>query len=82
MNIRSARWLVILLLVLTAGLILLGTAIGSSGLEGLHRVWLDADADPAARAMAQRIVLEIRLPRLVDSGVARVELSEALCHRA
>lgn len=70
MNIRSARWLALLLLLLTAILVAFGTAVGSSGLESLHRLWFDADADPAARAMAQQIVLEIRLPRTLGAWMA------------
>ncbi len=54
-SLRSPRWLAAGLLVLTAALLLLGSAVGSTGLESLW-AWRDD-------AVARQIIAEIRLPR-------------------
>ncbi|MBP6305310.1 MAG: iron ABC transporter permease [Giesbergeria sp.] len=58
------------LLLLSLALWLLGTGVGSTGLENLWpALWGQGD-DPAAQAMAQQIVWEIRLPRTLGAWCA------------
>ncbi|MDO9293492.1 MAG: iron ABC transporter permease, partial [Hydrogenophaga sp.] len=61
MNARRASWLVVGLLVTALALAALGVCVGSAGFENLIGPLLNPDADPAATAMAQQIVWEIRL---------------------
>ncbi len=58
--------LVLLSLALTA----LGVCVGSTGFENLIGPLLNPDMDPAATAMAQQIVGEIRLPRTLGAWTA------------
>ncbi|WP_049871255.1 FecCD family ABC transporter permease [Ramlibacter tataouinensis] len=55
---------------LSAGLLVLGTGIGSAGFEGMLAPLLDPAADPAQAAMARQIVWEIRLPRTLGAWLA------------
>ena len=62
--------LALVLLLLAVVLWLLGTGVGSTGLENLWpALWGQGD-DPAAKAMAQQIVWEIRLPRTLGAWCA------------
>ena len=55
-------------LLLTAlALAALGVSVGSAGFENLIGPLLNPEADPAATAMAQQIVWEIRLPRTLGA---------------
>jgi iron complex transport system permease protein len=67
-----ARWLALGLLLLSALLVPLGTAVGSLGLENLWPVlWgQGGDADPAVRAMVWQIIWDIRLPRTLGAWCA------------
>lgn len=67
MNARRASWLVVGLLVAALALAALGVCVGSAGFENLIGPLLNPDADPAATAMAQQIVWEIRLPRTLGA---------------
>ncbi len=70
---RSAsrgRWLALVLTALALALLLLGTAVGSMGLENLWPALWHPQADPAAHAMAQQIVWDIRLPRTLGAWCA------------
>ena len=64
------RWLALLLAVLALALLVLGTAVGSMGLENLWPALWHPQADPAAHAMAQQIIWEIRLPRTLGAWCA------------
>ena len=58
------------LLLLSLALWLLGTGVGSTGLENLWpALWGQSD-DPSAKAMAQQIVWDIRLPRTLGAWCA------------
>jgi iron complex transport system permease protein len=70
MNARRASWLIVALLVAAIGLAVLGVCVGSAGFENLVGPLLDPQADPAAAAMAQQIVWEIRLPRTLGAWAA------------
>ncbi|NWF48901.1 iron ABC transporter permease [Hydrogenophaga sp. D2P1] len=67
MNARRASWLVVGLLLTALALAALGVCVGSAGFENLIGPLLNPDADPAATAMAQQIVWEIRLPRTLGA---------------
>jgi iron complex transport system permease protein len=70
---QRSRWLAALLLLASALLVALGTAVGSVGLESLWpALWGDAAGagDPSARAIAWQIVWDIRLPRTVGAWCA------------
>lgn len=67
MNSRRASWLVAALLLVALALAALGVCVGSAGFENLVGPLLDPQADPAAAAMAQQIVWEIRLPRTLGA---------------
>ena len=73
---RSARRapggaaLALVLLLLALVLWLLGTGVGSTGLESLWPALWGQGSDPAAHAMAQQIVWEIRLPRTLGAWCA------------
>ncbi|MBQ0919165.1 iron ABC transporter permease [Hydrogenophaga aromaticivorans] len=67
MNARRASWLVVGLLVTALALAALGVCVGSAGFENLIGPLLNPEADPAATAMAQQIVWEIRLPRTLGA---------------
>ncbi|MDO9029057.1 MAG: iron ABC transporter permease [Hydrogenophaga sp.] len=67
MNARRASWLVAGLLLTALALAALGVCVGSAGFENLIGPLLNPDADPAATAMAQQIVWEIRLPRTLGA---------------
>ena len=73
---RSARRapggaaLALVLLLLALVLWLLGTGVGSTGLESLWPALWGQGSDPAAHAMAQQIVREIRLPRTLGAWCA------------
>ncbi|MFN7855860.1 MAG: FecCD family ABC transporter permease, partial [Acidovorax sp.] len=70
---QRGRWLAALLLLASALLVALGTAVGSVGLESLWPALWGSDtrpADPAARALAWQIVWDIRLPRTVGAWCA------------
>ncbi len=70
--VRSARGglLALALLLLALVLWLLGTAIGSTGLENLWPALWGQGGDPATHAMAQQIVWDIRLPRTLGAWTA------------
>ena len=70
MNARRASWLVGGLLLLALGLAVLGVSVGSAGFENLIGPLMRPDADPAATAMAQQIVWDIRLPRTLGAWAA------------
>lgn len=70
MNARRAAWLVAALLLAALALAVLGICVGSAGFENLVGPLLDPQADPAAAAMAQQIVWEIRLPRTLGAWAA------------
>ena len=62
--------LALVLLLLALALWLLGTGVGSTGLENLWpALWGQGD-DPAAKVMAQQIVWDIRLPRTLGAWCA------------
>ncbi len=61
-NRRRARWLLLALLVVSALLLAVGGAVGSTGFESLRNL----SDDPVAR----QIVMEIRLPRTVGAWLA------------
>jgi len=63
-------WLLAALLVLALVLMVLGIGVGSTGFENLLHPLLNPQADPSATAMAQQIVLEIRLPRTLGAWAA------------
>ena len=62
MTRMSGRWLALVLLLLSAGLMLLGTGVGSTGLDSLAALQRDPQA--------WQIVWEIRLPRSVGAWLA------------
>nr|WP_247655678.1 iron ABC transporter permease [Hydrogenophaga aromaticivorans] len=59
--------MVVGLLVTALALAALGVCVGSAGFENLIGPLLNPEADPAATAMAQQIVWEIRLPRTLGA---------------
>ncbi|NMM89034.1 ABC transporter permease, partial [Rhodococcus sp. SRB_17] len=63
-------WLALGLLLVSLLLVLLGTGVGSTGLENLWPALWGHDAEPSVRAMAQQIVWEIRLPRTLGAWMA------------
>jgi len=63
-------WLAGALALAGLALVLLGTGVGSMGLENLWPALMDAQADPAAHAMALQIVWDIRLPRTIGAWAA------------
>ena len=63
-------WLAVGLALVGLALVLLGTGVGSMGLENLWPALMDAQADPAAHAMALQIVWDIRLPRTIGAWAA------------
>ena len=66
----AARWWALALAALGAALVLLGTGVGSTGLESLwHLLWAQ-DASAAERALALQIVWDIRLPRTLGAWAA------------
>ena len=69
---RSARGGVLALVLLALALVLwlLGTGVGSTGLENLWPALWGQGVDPAAHAMAQQIVWDIRLPRTLGAWCA------------
>ena len=69
---RSARGGVLALVLLALALVLwlLGTGVGSTGLENLWPALWGQGGDPAAHAMAQQIVWDIRLPRTLGAWAA------------
>ncbi|MDF2466645.1 MAG: hmuU [Ramlibacter sp.] len=67
MNARRASWLVAGMLLAALALSALGVCVGSAGLENLIGPFLSPRRDPAATAMAQQIVWEIRLPRTLGA---------------
>jgi len=69
-NAGRASTLVLVLLLAALGLAALGASVGSAGLENLIGPLLHPQADPAASAMAQQIVWEIRLPRTLGAWAA------------
>jgi len=66
-NARRAFWLVAALVLLALAFAALGVCVGSAGFENLIGPLLDPQADPAAGAMAQQIVWDIRLPRTLGA---------------
>jgi iron complex transport system permease protein len=62
MTRMSGRWLALVLLLLSAALVLLGTGVGSTGLDSLAALQRDPQA--------WQIVWEIRLPRSVGAWLA------------
>ena len=62
--------LALVLLGLALVLWLLGTGVGSTGLENLWPALWGQGGDPAAHAMAQQIVWDIRLPRTLGAWTA------------
>jgi iron complex transport system permease protein len=70
LKLRSLVFLLWSLTVLSLALVLLGVCVGSAGLENLLKPLLHPDLDPAASAMAQQIVGQIRLPRTVGAWAA------------
>lgn len=70
MNLRRAALLAWGLVLLSAGLVLLGFCIGSAGFENLLAPLVDPRADPAQAAMARQIVWDIRLPRTLGAWMA------------
>ncbi|MBT3066134.1 iron ABC transporter permease [Rhodoferax sp. U11-2br] len=63
-------FLVALLLLLSLALCVLGVCVGSTGFENLIGPLLHPDIDPTATAMAQQIVVDIRLPRTLGAWAA------------
>ena len=57
-------------MLLALGLAVLGVSVGSAGFENLIGPLMRPDADPAATAMAQQIVWDIRLPRTLGAWAA------------
>jgi len=70
MNARRAGGLLVALLLAALGLGVLGISVGSAGFENLLGPLWQAGADPAATAMAQQIVWDIRLPRTLGAWTA------------
>ena len=70
MTLRSTSVLVGVLTLLSLALTALGVCVGSAGLENLIGPLLHPDLDPAATAMAQQIVWDIRLPRTLGAWAA------------
>ena len=70
LHARRGRWLALVLIALALCLFVLGTAVGSMGFENLLPALWNPQADPAAHAMAQKIVWDIRLPRTLGAWVA------------
>ncbi len=70
MNARRASWLLLGLLLAAVVLATLGVCVGSVGFENLVGPLLQPHANPAATAMAQQIVWEIRLPRTLGAWAA------------
>ena len=70
MSPRRASLLGGVLLALSGLLLVLGTGVGSAGLENLLPPLLDPSADPAQAAMARQIVWEIRVPRTLGAWLA------------
>jgi iron complex transport system permease protein len=66
-NAHRATWLVVALLLAALALAVLGVCVGSAGFENLIGPLLHSDIDPAATAMAQQIVWDIRLPRTLGA---------------
>ena len=62
--------LALVLLLLAVVLWLLGTGVGSTGLENLWPALWGQGGDPATHAMAQQIVWDIRLPRTLGAWTA------------
>jgi len=62
MHARRARWLALLLLLVAAALLVLGAAIGSTGIERLWAMRSDA--------VAWQIVWDIRVPRTLGAWLA------------
>ncbi|MDR3370305.1 iron ABC transporter permease [Rhodoferax sp.] len=58
------------LVLLSLALLALGVSVGSAGFENLLGPLLHPELDPAATAMAQQIVGEIRLPRTLGAWAA------------
>ena len=67
LHARRGRWLALVLIALALCLFVLGTAVGSMGFENLLPALWNPQADPAAHAMAQKIVWDIRLPRTLGA---------------
>ena len=67
---QRGRWLALTLMGLALCLLVLGTAVGSTGFENLLPALWTPQADPAAHAMAQQIVWDIRLPRTLGAWLA------------
>lgn len=67
---RRGRWLALGLGLLSLALFVLGTAVGSMGLENLLPALWNSGVDPSAHAMAQQIVWDIRLPRTLGAWCA------------
>ena len=65
-----ARGLGALLALLGGLLVLLGTGVGSTGLENLWPLLWGGQGDAAERAMALQIVWDIRLPRTLGAWAA------------
>ena len=65
-----ARGLGALLALLGGLLVLLGTGVGSTGLENLWPLLWGGQGDAAERAMALQIVWDIRLPRTEGAWLA------------
>ena len=61
-GLQRSRWLLALLLAVTALLLLVGASVGSTGWESVVRM----SSDP----VAQQIVWDIRLPRTVGAWLA------------
>ena len=61
---KKARALALGLLLLCCALLLLGLAVGSTGVESLRPLWSQGDAQAA---MARQIVWDIRLPRTLGA---------------
>ncbi|GAB4206469.1 MAG: iron ABC transporter permease [Tibeticola sp.] len=70
MNARRVAGLVAALLLAALGLAALGVCVGSAGFENLLGPLVNPQADPAATALAQQIVWEIRLPRTLGAWAA------------
>ena len=60
----AARWLGLALVLLSLGLLVMGVAVGSTGLEAVWRWPHDA--------IAQQIIVEIRLPRTLGAWLERL----------
>ena len=68
-GLQRSRWLALGLLLLTAGLMVLGACVGSTGLESLQRL----REDP----IAWQIIVDIRLPRTLGAWLAGALLALA-----